>query len=202
MGSLLVLLIVIGLVAGLLTSIKSIRSPRPKIDANWQPPKADRLPYVRQKYFFSPAERSFYEVLHRLLPEQTVFAKVRLADVIRVPKGADSWQSHHNRIDRKHLDFVICDPDLAPMVAVELDDSSHNGDERRERDEFVDQALAAAQFPIIHVRAKRGYQLDEVRELLSPYVTIEASSRVEVVDGDHAIGRPPDDDLRRSRRSS
>jgi very-short-patch-repair endonuclease len=164
MGSPLALLVVLALVAGLLVAVKSLlqstRPPRPKIDPNWQPPKADRLPYVRRKYFFSAAERSFYEVLRRLLPEQTVFAKVRLADVIRVPKGTDSWQSHHNRIDRKHLDFIICDADLAPIVAVELDDSSHDGDERRERDRFIDQALAATQFPIIHVRAKRGYQLD------------------------------------------
>jgi hypothetical protein len=41
-----------------------------------------------------------------------------------------------------------------------------------------------------HVRAKRGYQLDEVRELLSPHVTTHASSSVEAVDAD-ARYRPP-----------
>jgi hypothetical protein len=34
-----------------------------------------------------------------------------------------SWM---NRIDRKHVDFLICDPgSMAPALAVELDDGSH-----------------------------------------------------------------------------
>src|ERR1043166_5256082 len=44
------------------------------------------LPYARKKYFFSAAERSFYEILRRLVPGHTVFAKVRLADLVNVKK--------------------------------------------------------------------------------------------------------------------
>jgi very-short-patch-repair endonuclease len=95
---------------------------------------------------------------------------VGLKDVVYVTKGIGAWRTHMNRIDRKHLDFVICDANLAPVLAVELDDSSHDNEERRERDEFLDQVLAASTLPIVHVRAKRGYVPDELRKLLAPYI--------------------------------
>jgi hypothetical protein len=175
MISLFVLAIFIGIILGLAVRIqallKSMAGTRSVFDLDWQPPKSDPLPYARKKYFFSSAERSFYEVLRRLAPNYTLFAKVRLADVVYVTKGTGAWRTHLNRIDRKHLDFVICDTDLAPVLAVELDDSSHDGEKRKERDGFVDQVLAASALPIVHMRAKRGYVPDELRQLLAPYIT-------------------------------
>jgi hypothetical protein len=147
-------------------------SARPAISA--EPPFA-ALPYVRRKYFFSAAERSFYEILRRLAPGHTVFAKVRLADLVNVTKGASSWQSHFNRIDRKHLDFILCDGDLAPVVAIELDDRSHDDEERQSRDLFVDRVLASVSLPIVRVRAKHAYKLEEVRRALSPHVPAQPS---------------------------
>jgi hypothetical protein len=85
-------------------------------------------------------------------------------------KGASSWRAHFNRIDRKHLDFILCDSDLAPVVAIELDDRSHDDEDRQARDLFVDQVLASVSLPIVRVRAKHAYQLEEVRRILSPHV--------------------------------
>src|SRR3984893_11003328 len=89
------------------------------------------LPYSKKKFFFSAAERSFYEILRRMAPDHTVFAKVRMCDVITVSKESGSWRASRNRIQSKHLDFLICDATLAPVVAIELDDSSHESEERR-----------------------------------------------------------------------
>jgi len=128
------------------------------------------FPFAKRKYFFSAAERSFYEVLRRLVPEYVVFAKVGLSELVYVTKKGPEWRSHQNRVDRKHLDFVIYNADLAPVVAIELDDSSHHEQRRRDRDAFVDQVLAAAGIPIVHVAAQRGYRLDELRQMLLPHL--------------------------------
>ena len=187
MNSFLALILLLGVVALLgIAFQKSLsgqaKSRASKISQSCELPNAGCLPYAKRKYFFSAAERSFYEVLRRLLPDHTVFAKVRLVDVVRVTKESSSWRSDLNRIDRKHLDFVLCDRDLAPVLAVELDDSSHDQSDRAERDEFVDQVLAAAKFPIVHIRAQRGYQLDELRETLAPHIAVRAQAPVEVAD--------------------
>ncbi len=166
---LLILFLVCALVLGRVVRFvsKLARHASPAISG--KPPFAE-LPYAKKKYFFSAAERSFYEILRRLAPGHTVFAKVRLADVVSVKTGTSSWQSHFNRIDRKHLDFILCDSDLAPVVAIELDDRSPDDEDRQSRDLFVDRFLASVPLPIVRVRAKHAYKLDEVRRMLSPHV--------------------------------
>jgi hypothetical protein len=151
------------------------KASRPKISSDWQPPKADQLAYSRKNYFFSAAERSFYEILRRLAPNHTVFAKVRLADLIYVDKRTTSRQADLNRICSKHVDFVLCDSNLAPVLAIELDDSSHDDEDRQSRDSFIDAAFSAANFPLIRIPCKRGYRLDEVRQLLAPYSNAECA---------------------------
>ena len=174
MSALFGFVIFIGVITGLALAIQMVLKSPPRtrafITPNWQPPRCDPLPYAKKKYFFSVAERSFYEVLRRLAPNYTLFAKVRLADVVYVTKGSGAWRTYLNRIDRKHLDFVICDANLAPVLAVELDDSSHDDESRQERDAFVDQVLAASALPILHMSARRGYVPDELRQLLAPYI--------------------------------
>lgn len=128
------------------------------------------FPYERAEALFTPAERDFLAVLDRVVEgEFRIFGKVRLADVVKVRAMADrsAWQTAFNKIDRKHVDFVGCDPrDLSVKFVVELDDRSHEREDRRERDSFVDGALKAAGIPVFHIPARRGYTADDVRNAL------------------------------------
>jgi len=161
----------IAIVAGLGAIFVLRDEPEPATTPKLPRPEPREFPYSRRKYFFSAPERSFYEILRRITPQHTVFAKVRLAELVDV-KGTASRQAHLNRIDQKHVDFVVCDKNLAPLVAIELDDSFQHPPDRRARDEFVDEVLAAAALPVIHVRAQGGYVMDEIHHLLSPYLRI------------------------------
>jgi len=111
------------------------------------------------------AEAVFYGALRKAVGEHwAVLAKVRLSDVIHVPYGAPDRQAHRNRIDRKHLDFILCAPaDFAPLLAIELDDSSHERFDRRRRDAFIDSALEAAGLPLLRVPVRLVYDPAELR---------------------------------------
>jgi hypothetical protein len=128
------------------------------------------LPYEGVDALFTPAERAFLAVLDQAVAGRyRMFGKVRLADLVAVRAMPDrsAWQTAFNRIDRKHVDFVGCDPaDLSVKFVVELDDRSHQQANRRQRDEFVDDALRAARIPVFHVRAQGSYSVEEVRSLL------------------------------------
>jgi uncharacterized protein DUF2726 len=189
MSSLFAFAIIIGVIGGLGIAVQSLLKNAPKkrsrsgstaAEPNWQPPKGDLLPYAKKNYVFSAAERSFYEILRRLVTDYVVFAKMRLCDLVYVTKDSGSWQTNFNRINRKHLDFVICNKDLAPVVAIELDDASHDAEDREERDDFVDAVLRAASLPLVRIRAKRSYVLDELRELLKPHLDVAAKSSADV----------------------
>jgi len=68
------------------------------------------------------------------MPEYRIMAKVRLADIFGVKKG-QSWQAAFNRINAKHVDFLLVrQSDGAPILGIELDDSSHNEPDRMDRD--------------------------------------------------------------------
>jgi hypothetical protein len=118
--------------------------------------------------FLSPAERSFFGVLQQAVAsEYQIFAKVRLADIVRPARNPSrsGWQSAFNRITGKHVDFVLCEPARLRVVAViELDDRTHERFERGIRDDLVDSALANAGIPVLRVSARQAYSPAQIRE--------------------------------------
>lgn len=133
---------------------------------------AGKPAYAPQPHFMSAAEVSFFGVLRQAVGDRaTVMAKVRVADVIKpaMPRNGNGkrWQSAFNRISSKHFDFVLCSPEGGRcLAAVELDDKSHTSKSRRARDEFLDRAMRSAGVPLIHVPARAGYSVPQLRELL------------------------------------
>ena len=108
----------------------------------------------------SKAERSFFGVLEQVTDSSKyhIFPQVSLGNLVDIEKGTRPYQTHHNRVDRKSVDFVLCDKSaLSPVLAVELDDASHDREDRQERDAFVDRVLAKAGLPLLHVRAQAAY---------------------------------------------
>ena len=124
----------------------------------------EALPYRHRDDFLSPAERSLYGVLVTTLGNEFVVCpKVNVADILYVTGSAEA-QKYRNKIDRKHVDFLVCDlSTMAPRFAVELDDSSHARAERKDRDEFLDAAFKAANFPLLRVPAKQSYRTVELK---------------------------------------
>ncbi len=123
-------------------------------------------PYRLSSQFFTPAEASFYRVLKQMMGEHLlIFPKVALKEFLFVT-DKQNYQSHYNRIDRKHVDFLVCDPNtLQPVFAIELDDSSHRQANRGERDAFVDSALSVANLPLVHIPARETYNTHELGAL-------------------------------------
>jgi len=104
-------------------------------DKPCEPPatKDTLFPYKAKDYFFTKTERSFYEILRTAAPaDLTLFAKVRLIDLLYLPGGTHNIQSWKNRVASKHVDFVFCEPSqFRPVLVIELDDSSHDTDVRK-----------------------------------------------------------------------
>ena len=124
------------------------------------------FPYKRVDAFFTPAERSFYEVLKRELSADCIlFAKVRLCDILSLRDGTQNARSWQNSIQQKHVDFVVCTlPILRPVLVIELDDSSHRKSNRIERDRFLNFALADADLQILRVEVTKNYDPVKLRE--------------------------------------
>jgi very-short-patch-repair endonuclease len=92
--------------------------------------------------------------------------KVRVSDILKCDNAA--WkQGFGGRISQKHVDFVIVDGRTTEfLLVVELDDRTHRQRERRDRDDFLDRAFAAAGIEVLHVQAAAGYDVGRLRALL------------------------------------
>lgn len=134
--------------------------------------------YYLRKSLFTPAERSFLGVLEPNLPPGVcVFGKVRLADILGVKKGLErgEWRSAFNKITNKHVDFLLVrSNDLAPVAGIELDDSSHEEDDRQQRDDFVDSAFASAGLPLLHFPVQKTYNPADLRTKIAAALSAPA----------------------------
>lgn len=131
-----------------------------------RPSTASQYNYRLRDDFLTKAEISFYHVLKQAAPQNTVvMTKVNLGDLFYVAKGATSPQAQRNKIDRKHVDFLLCDTHtMKPLVGIELDDSSHARADRVERDVFVEQVFRTAGLTLLRFPVKQGYQPAQIAE--------------------------------------
>ncbi len=129
------------------------------------------FPYQLRPHFLSAAESKFYDALRTCVGNQaTIQCKVGLRDLFEVNAEDQSRQRiYTNKIDRKHVDFVCCDPvTMRPLYAIELDDRSHQRADRQARDVFVDGVFKAGRLPLIHIPVKSIYvQADLQAQLAS-----------------------------------
>jgi hypothetical protein len=136
----------------------------------------DELPYRLRDDFLSAAEFSFYKVLAGAVGERAVICpKVNLADLFYVVRPNEN-QTYRNKIDRKHVDFVLCEPvTMRPRCAIELDDASHGRRDRQERDAFVDEVFEVAGLPLVRVPAKASYKPAGLLAIVEPYLAGESA---------------------------
>lgn len=135
--------------------------------------QSPEFPYQLRDHFLSPAELSFFAVLKQVVGNRAALCtKVGLGDIFWVKKDDPSrYRIYTNKIDRKHVDFLLCDPaTMRPLLGIELDDKSHQRQDRIERDAFVDQVFKAAGLPLLHIPVKRTYVMAELAAQLAPYL--------------------------------
>ena len=116
------------------------------------------------KYLLTKNEWSQYKQLKKIadIKGYVIGPKVRLFDIIEPKKGHEKYKTLMYKIQSKHVDFVICDKDLRIKAVIELDDSSHEKADRKERDAFVDLILRSVGYRVIHTRYVTEYLLDLV----------------------------------------
>jgi len=117
----------------------------------------EKLPYKLNESLLTKRELKFFIVLKNVLDETdfVIAIKPRIADFVSVDKKKlkkKSYMTYFNKIKSKHVDFLICEPTyMKPILAIELDDKSHERKDRIQRDSFVDEVYETAGLEILHI---------------------------------------------------
>ena len=121
-----------------------------KIDAQEKAIDNSEYKFYRKKYLFTKNEYYFYKQLREIAEAKNliVFAKVRLADFVEVTNKKE-YMKYFAKIRSKHVDFLLLNKDtLNIVVAIELDDGSHN----ENKDEFKNKLFEQIKITLIRCK--------------------------------------------------
>jgi len=91
---------------------------------------------------------------------------VQLLQLLKFKRERRSY-AVFNRVCRLSLDFVIVNPDTSIVAAIELDDASHQRDDRRRADARKTHAMKSAGIPLIRWQAKSLPDAAAIRSALN-----------------------------------
>lgn len=137
---------------------------------------AHELPYTKKASQITQAEMNFYKVLEQAVAgrfdiQRQVLLSTLVDTTSRDFKDSSTglyYNPDRSRINRRTIDFVLYNKeDLSPYLAIELDDSSHNNEDRIERDRFVEDVLAGTGIRLVRVKNAYSYNLQTLDMILN-----------------------------------
>ena len=122
----------------------------------------------KKRWLLSYNEKDAFKKLQSAANEvgYTVFSKVRLLDLLE-PVSGKNYRSYFYKVQAKHVDFVLLDEKLVARCIVELDDNSHDAEDRKARDAFVDEIVTSVGYQIIHTRAITDETIAQIKSVFA-----------------------------------
>ncbi len=130
-----------------------------------------RLPYRLREPFLSSTETALYRLLREMVGGRYLICpKVALNDIFYIVRPNENVH-FFNKIFRKHVDFLLCDPQtMIPAFGVEIVKPVART-ETRESDRFMEELFANAGLPLVHVPASDHYDASVIMHLFQLAVT-------------------------------
>lgn len=123
--------------------------------------------YKHKDFLMTYAEAEFFRLLLQVVGDQhSVYPQVHLSAIIEHRVKGQNWKAAFSHINGKSVDFAVCDSNnFKPLVAIELDDKTHERPNRRIRDEEVERILIEAKLPLVRFAGRQN--LEAIRQKLS-----------------------------------
>lgn len=131
---------------------------------------------VREQFLDSQCQAAYKAIVEAGDGKILVFPKVHLVDFLFVHDGT-SQINDAVRMDRKNVDFLLCDAEtMQPRAVVELFSSDRKRGYKSCQDPFVSRALNSSGLASFRIEARDSYPIDELRERLIRRLTITSDA--------------------------
>lgn len=156
--------IFIGVVVAIGLAVKFLENNSTKKEEK----KKSLYKYKRKDFLVSRPEHEFFDILVEILGNQyQIFTQVHLPTILDHKVAGQNWKGAFSHINGKSVDFVICDKAyIKPLLAIELDDKSHEREDRIERDGEVEQMLKEAGMPFVRFGNNGSFNKEEISRLV------------------------------------
>lgn len=124
--------------------------------------------YKKKDFLMSRAEHEFFDILIEVAGNQYyVFPQIHLSTILDNKVVGQNWRGAFRHIDEKSVDFVICDKAyIKPILAIELDDRTHEREDRKGRDGEVERILNESGLSLLRFRNNGGFNKEEIKHLI------------------------------------
>lgn len=125
--------------------------------------------YKRKDFFMSRAEHECYDALIVAVGDKYyVFPQVHLPTLINNKVVGQNWKGAFSHISQKSVDFVLCDKlYISPKLAIELDDKTHERQDRIDRDGIVERIFKDAGLPLLRLENRGRFNPTELLEKIN-----------------------------------
>src|SRR5688500_7079397 len=125
----------------------------------------ERLPYRLREPFMTSTEAALFRVLTQIVGARYLICpKVALNDIFYIVRPNENVH-FFNKIFRKHVDFLLCDPQtFIPSFGVEIVRPISKND-TRETDKFMGELFTEAGLPLVHVPSSETYDASDIISL-------------------------------------
>jgi hypothetical protein len=151
-------------------------------------PVKERLPYRLRKQFLSFTELTLFSALQEMAAGRYIVCpKVALNDIFYIQRPNENVH-FYNKIFRKHVDFLLCEPeDMKLAIGVDLV-KPITKEETRSADQYMEDLFLSAGLPLVYVRSSEKYDLSDLVHLFSLAIqkTTEAGPLLEDESSDSA----------------
>ncbi len=150
--------------------------------ADRKPATKEELPYRLRENFLSSPEMALFRRLQEMVGERYMICpKVALTDIFTIVRPNENVH-FYNKIFRKHVDFLLCDPQtMKPAFGVELVKPIAKT-ETRSSDQFIEDLFLSEGVPLVHVPLGDHYEMTDLVHLfqLAVMKTKETRPRAKV----------------------
>jgi very-short-patch-repair endonuclease len=128
------------------------------------PAKPPKYQYKLKHLVMTASEFEFFKTLRSVSENlYDIFPQIHLDAILDNKVFGQSWFGAFRHINEKSVDFVLCNKDTGKIIlAIELDDRSHERADRIIRDREVESILQQVQLPILRFKNNRTYTQEEV----------------------------------------
>lgn len=137
--------------------------------------KKSQYKYYAKSYVMTSRENECFKILNEIFSSKWfVVPQVHLSALLDYRVKGQNWNAAFRHINGKSVDFVLIGKESFKVIcAIELDDSTHNKPERKERDVEIERIFNQARIPLARISKFESMTKPELAKAITDVINVK-----------------------------
>jgi len=137
--------------------------------------KKSQYKYYAKSYVMTSRENECFKILNEVFSSKWfVIPQVHLSALLDYRVKGQNWNAAFRHINGKSVDFVLIGKESYRVIcAIELDDSTHNKPERKERDVEIERIFNQAKIPLARISKFEAMTKAELAKVITDVINVK-----------------------------